>query len=355
MRRKKVTTDGEVDFVWDQVNVLSETDAGGATQAQYTGNPGQWGGLVSVRRSDVSSFYGTDLQSGVRMLLSQAAAVTDQYLYRAFGEELWTSGSTTNPYRYAGTYGYYRDLAARLYVRARHLETEGGRWISRDILTLVKRYLYVLQSPVRLVDPSGWLPRAHACSCMVIGIMGNFEAEGQGTLIERVIGILSRRGYNTKLFRSSIPFLDTYLPYGHIYVWLTKYLKKNPNPKPCLCMALYSWGGGQGMKIAQAFEGQIDLKAGVTVDAINVKPAPIDIEHSAVTTTLDGVREQANFYAQNPWTTILDLQPWDIKGGSIPGSWPDRMKRLTNHVSIQDVVNFDWEIASFLGWRCLTS
>ena len=101
------------------------------------------------------------------------------------------------------------------------------------------------------------------------------------------------------------------------------------------------------MKIAQAFEGQIDLKAGVTVDAINVKPAPIDIEHSAVTTTLDGVREQANFYAQNPWTTILDLHPWAIKGGS--------MKRLTNHVSIQDVVNFDWEIASFLGWRCLTS
>ena len=160
MRQQKVTSAGEVDFVWDGVNVLLETDAAGATQAHYTDYPGMWGGLVSQNRAGNSSFYGTDLQASVRMLLSQAAAVTDQYLYRAFGEELWATGSTVNPFRYVGGYGYYRDLATRLDVRRRPLDVVNGIWLSRDPMQApgaLSWYLYASQRPITSIDPSGRL------------------------------------------------------------------------------------------------------------------------------------------------------------------------------------------------------
>ncbi len=47
-----------------------------------------------------------------------AGAVTDAYAYRAFGAAWQGGNGSTNAYRYAGEYGYYRDSAAVQYVRA---------------------------------------------------------------------------------------------------------------------------------------------------------------------------------------------------------------------------------------------
>ena len=129
MRRQKVTSAGTVGFVWDQQNVLQETDGTGATKAEYTLFPGIWGGLASQRRSGTSSFYGIDQQSNSRFLMSADCTITDQYSYQSFGECIVVSGTTPSSYRYGGIVGYYSDTEMCLYIRMRYLQVSLGRWL----------------------------------------------------------------------------------------------------------------------------------------------------------------------------------------------------------------------------------
>ncbi|MDQ3847445.1 MAG: RHS repeat-associated core domain-containing protein [Thermoproteota archaeon] len=177
LRQKKASAAGSVIYVRDDENVLLETDANLLTQLRYTDFPGVWGGLTSQRRGGVSSFYGFDQQENTRLVVSVAGLITDSYTYKGFGEELASSGSTPNPFRYGGQVGYYRDALERLYVRARYLDTGRGRWFSRDPLKFqagviyatdlqtgrgsgalglaLNSYGYSLNQPTNLVDPSG--------------------------------------------------------------------------------------------------------------------------------------------------------------------------------------------------------
>jgi RHS repeat-associated protein len=77
------------------------------------------------------------------------------------------AGTTYNPYRFGGQIGYRRDSAGRQYVRARHLDTSKGRWVSRDPAAVslddsdsisptdLNFYWFVRNSPTELVDPTG--------------------------------------------------------------------------------------------------------------------------------------------------------------------------------------------------------
>jgi len=157
LRQRRSTSAGTANLVWDGLNVLLEKDQAGATQAHYTDFPAAWGGLSSQRRGATSSFFGFDAQKNTRFLATAAGAVSDSYLCKAFGEELSVSGSTSNPFRFGGGVGYYRDLPARLYVRARHLNVSSGRWLSRDPIPAAggSSYVYAINRPVSLIDPSG--------------------------------------------------------------------------------------------------------------------------------------------------------------------------------------------------------
>ena len=105
MREKKADSSGTIYYVRDGENVLIETDANLVTQTHYTDFPGVWVGLSSQRRCGVSGFYGFDQQSNSRILVSPSGAITDDYLYKAFGEEVAVSGSTVNPLRFGGEVG----------------------------------------------------------------------------------------------------------------------------------------------------------------------------------------------------------------------------------------------------------
>ena len=127
-----------------------------------------WGGLASQNRSGTSSFYLYDSQGSVRNLVNPAGAITDTYLYTAFGVELLTSGSTINPFRYVGLYGYYHVFVDIYYIRARWLDAIKGRWDSRDPIgpAIPNSNLYVQShnEPVLLVDPSGEYPSVGNCT-----------------------------------------------------------------------------------------------------------------------------------------------------------------------------------------------
>jgi RHS repeat-associated protein len=168
LRQKKVTARYTTQYVWDEQNVLHETDASLASIAQYTDPPGQWGRKFSLHRSGGSAFYVPDHQGNSRVLTDAAGAVTDTLLTDAWGVEVAASGATVNPYRAFGAWGYERDAATRLYVRARHLRVDLGRWVSRDPIGFgggdPNMLRYVGNRLPIAADPAGlWGPFVHKC------------------------------------------------------------------------------------------------------------------------------------------------------------------------------------------------
>lgn len=156
LRRTKQDASGTTRFLWDGQTLLLEADAGGTTQAHYSAAPGGYGPLVAQRRGTTSRFYHpTDLGT-IENLTDASGNVTDTYVLDAWGVQVASSGSTTNPHRYVGALGYQADPALGLtYVRARYLWPATGSWLSVDPVLSEPRYLYVGSSPVQRVDAGG--------------------------------------------------------------------------------------------------------------------------------------------------------------------------------------------------------
>jgi RHS repeat-associated protein len=146
-------------YAWNESGLLHETDASLVAQAQYTDLPGIWGSKFSVHRSGGSAFYVPDHQGNSRVLTDATGAVSDTLLTDAWGVEVAASGATVNPYRAFGAWGYERDAASRLYVRARHLRVDLGRWVSRDPIGFYggdwNLYGYAENEPSTGADPTG--------------------------------------------------------------------------------------------------------------------------------------------------------------------------------------------------------
>jgi RHS repeat-associated protein len=157
LRRRLETPTEDTRFVWDGQNVLLETDEQGATRASYTLAPRRYGDLLSQRRGSDSRFYLFDGLGSTDRLLDEDEAVTDSYTYEAFGTARASSGTTANPYRYAGRLGYQFDGATGLhYLRARHYASVVGRFLSVDPeRDAADGYAYAANRPNVVVDPGG--------------------------------------------------------------------------------------------------------------------------------------------------------------------------------------------------------
>jgi RHS repeat-associated protein len=148
-------------YIWDVENdtCLMETDENGATKVVYSHEPTQFGGLISQRRDGETYYHHYDALGSTRQLTDADENVTDEYVYTAWGEPVVASGTTENPYRWVGRWGYYWDEArGTYYVRRRDYQPTIARWRSLDPLGFVdgpNRYAYVTGTPVWLVDPWG--------------------------------------------------------------------------------------------------------------------------------------------------------------------------------------------------------
>ncbi|MEI7742747.1 MAG: RHS repeat-associated core domain-containing protein, partial [Chloroflexota bacterium] len=187
MRQTKATGAGTAYVVRDGENVLMETDGALATVAQHTDLPGMWGGKYSQRRSGVSRFYVPDHQGNTRALLDVGASVTDTLVTDAWGVELARTGATVDPFLAFGQWGYWRDVASRQYVRARHLRADQGRWVSPDPLGFDggnwNVYGYALNQATIGVDASG-LEKSRPDGCKSERCRGprrcNHDRDGDG-------------------------------------------------------------------------------------------------------------------------------------------------------------------------------
>ena len=118
-------------------------------------------GLDLISQKDTTTaFYGYDGNGNTRYLTATNATVTDTYVYDAFGVVITNTGTTTSYYRYSGE--QYDPNLGFIYLRARYMNPNSGRFLTRDSLLgktfdppSLHRYLYCANNPVNRIDPSG--------------------------------------------------------------------------------------------------------------------------------------------------------------------------------------------------------
>ena len=177
------TVDGDetrylIDANRQYAQVLAEYDAATGTEVSYVYGDNE---LISQSREGDSRFYLYDSHSGTRQLTDAAGAVTDSYLYDAYGNVLKQIGDTENNYLYRGE---QTDSETGLqYLRARYNDPSAGRLISTDPFEgmadtpmSVHRYLYGYDNPITYFDPSGMIALDYTP-----GSLGA-AAKGQGIL-----------------------------------------------------------------------------------------------------------------------------------------------------------------------------
>jgi RHS repeat-associated protein len=151
-----------IDTVQPYQQVVAEYTPGGVLKVSYVRGLD----LISQNRlatdgiTQATSFYHVDGLGSTRALSDATGHVTDRYIYDAFGRTIGQVGSTGNVYLFAGE---QRDTVTGLdYLRARHMDTGLGRFVSRDSFAgfsrnpiTLHKYHYGNANPANIIDPSG--------------------------------------------------------------------------------------------------------------------------------------------------------------------------------------------------------
>ncbi len=149
--------------------VLADFDTGNSRIADYT-----YGlQLIGQDRGGAEHYHHRDGSLNVRALTDSAGSVSDRYDYAAFGEKITETGSTTNPYQFAGE--RFQDSEGLTYLRARYYDPANARFISRDPFegvlrdpVTLHRYLYANANPVSFGDPTGEFTIANVGTALVV-------------------------------------------------------------------------------------------------------------------------------------------------------------------------------------------
>lgn len=118
--------------------------------------------LYSIESDNTRRFFHYDEMGNTRALTDDSGAVTDAYDYSPYGGLAASSGSTDNPFTFAGESGVLRLTGTNLYLmRRRVYDALTGAFLSRDPRQSVdprsiNPYLYASANPLFYLDPSGY-------------------------------------------------------------------------------------------------------------------------------------------------------------------------------------------------------
>lgn len=191
-----------VDGTGSLAQIMAETDATGSVTAYYL----HFGGLSArVLPDGAISYYHTDRNGNVSAVTDGTGSVIAAYRYDPFGVSLASSGSSQNPFRYLGGFGVYDNGDGTLFARARYYHPDLGRFLSRDPLSgsnndgqSLNRYVYALNDPSGMIDPSGLKAVA-----AILAYFQAWSAEFGHQLSEFGIGFAA--GYNFSLADQNLP------------------------------------------------------------------------------------------------------------------------------------------------------
>ena len=163
----KKTTDAEDRFVFDTNREISQivtkktqSDTDIDVYKYVYGDK-----LISQEVDEQISYYLIDGQLSIRKLIDNSGNVTDNYEYDAFGNLTSSTGTTNNEFLY--TSQQHDSKTGLYYLRARYMNPENGRFISRDFYDgnvfeprTLHKYSYVSNDPVNNYDPQGlWMQK----------------------------------------------------------------------------------------------------------------------------------------------------------------------------------------------------
>ena len=136
--------------------VVAELDGQGQVKVSYVYGER----LLTQQRDGEVSYYHTDGLGSTRLLTDEAGREIDRYDYKAFGELLRQTGSTSNNYLFAGE--WYEAPLEQYDLRARFYDPNTGRFTQRDRFegwetrpVSLHKYLYANGDPVNYIDPTG--------------------------------------------------------------------------------------------------------------------------------------------------------------------------------------------------------
>ena len=172
----------ETRFIWDGANIVAELDGNNAVTARYIRGLN----LLLSDSGGVQKFYLYNGHGDVVQLAGSNGAILWRYDYDAFGNEREIAGQDAsldgNPFRYCGE--YFDKSSGTYYMRARYYQPSIGRFLTADahwhpgnmiygdkeyeedetrtpdifaIMQSNNLYVYCINSPVRYIDPSGFV------------------------------------------------------------------------------------------------------------------------------------------------------------------------------------------------------
>ncbi len=139
-------------------------------------------GMIAEKRGGSRRLHRHDPLGSVIGLINDSATTTDTYTYWPYGTLQASTGSTQQPWKFIGKYGYYTDSATHTYVRARKYRKDLGRWLTVDMLWPEESaYGYAKSNPVSHADPAGLSTQGKVLSAIVgIGQSGFFRDDSFG-------------------------------------------------------------------------------------------------------------------------------------------------------------------------------
>ena len=156
-RRAAKTVAGiTTNYLYDGANVAQEISGGSPTANLLSGGIDEV--FTRTDSSGTANFLTDALGSTINLTNSSGSSLA-QYTYEPFGNATLTSGSSTNPYEYAGR---ENDGTGLYYYRARYYSPTLQRFVSEDPLGLnggINSYRYAYDSPPGFTDPSGLWPQ----------------------------------------------------------------------------------------------------------------------------------------------------------------------------------------------------
>lgn len=147
--------------------VAERDESTGQVRRYYVWTPdGQLLYFVDAAAGHPVRFYHFDPLGSTRALTDAGGGITDAYAYDPHGRIVGRTGTSDQPFTFAGRWGVRQEGTHGLYhMRTRYYDALTARFLSRDAIwprparpLALNPSLYAMNNPIGAVDPSGQMP-----------------------------------------------------------------------------------------------------------------------------------------------------------------------------------------------------